>query len=275
MNYDTLFPNARDYPYVAEHKQWIRAEVAKRCRTLRRRYDTLLVEAIQIACRAEEHFDPTRGAAFTTVLFDKFRDLGRRTRWTQEADTKPERPLVDPKPARIDIEQDGIKVSGWLHAPSDLWRDAEDGRRLKKRLIDEIEPEIRSVIARGQRNSGPLKGYVRGLIVLRVRMERERLQEARNQAHGDFGTVIFDPRPPHIDLTVTGLPTEAELRAVEELRGMRGVSPSMRFILEWIAYPRGRTQRDLAEELDRTEQIISQMVRRARDLIHNHLKSRG
>jgi hypothetical protein len=65
MSYDALFPKTL-YPYVAKHKDWIQAEVCKRCRTLRRRYDGLLVDATQIACRS--HASNGFGARFSSAL---------------------------------------------------------------------------------------------------------------------------------------------------------------------------------------------------------------
>jgi hypothetical protein len=302
---EAMRPNARDFPYTAECWQWLKMIVlAKRKSLLRRNLHSLMTDAVALACRVERNYDPARGASFKTVLAHELKSLGRRNQWDQgPAEFKAKRdeddnvmPLVDGDdnitvdrylplggiptnpafieggPGHLAVNHRGVRVTGSIEALSGLWEDVEHGRRFKAKVVADIEDQIRGVIDHALANNHSADralGHIKAVIALKMRARREVLQERRNQNRGDYGSAFYEPSAPKLDLDVAGLPSAADLRALEDLSDR--VSPTMRAVLKWLLRPAGRTQRDLAKELRRTEQAVSAMVRRAERLLRPSL----
>lgn len=192
---------------IKQYEPLIRDTVAKFCK----RYPQVnrehaLAEAVRLAQKAADNFDPSRGTKFGTPLILYLRALPKmfeeETGWSH-SDPSLEIGKAEPSPAAI--YPAGANGTRLLF---DLWEFAGDDRKgavLGIRLNDRSEGYARGVAARFSEalkalaahsiNDDVVLGRMRAAIDHMERREREAQQEEEDRARGVHSPAFLDVRP--------------------------------------------------------------------------------
>jgi hypothetical protein len=190
---------------VKQYEPLIRDTVAKFCKRYPRvNRDDALAEAVLLAHKAADKFDPSRGIKFGTPLILYLRALPKmfeeETGWSH---SDPTLEIGKPDPSPAAIYPAGANGTRLLF---DLWEFDGDDRKgavLGIRLNDRSEDYARAVSARisealkalGYINDDVALGRMRAAIDHMERREREAQQEAEDRARGDYSPTFLPVRP--------------------------------------------------------------------------------
>ena len=210
---------------VKQYEPFIRSYVGEFCKKYPEiRHEDFLAEAVRIALAFEPKFRPERGYDFSTPLRGHLMGLHRFAKkagpeyvhYNTGADPitglTPDEAGDPTRPAHYGTDANGTRVM-----LNRLWFSPDPKGGVKRHQIviatrlpsaDEghargitqgISEDLPHILANQDRDHVRV-GFLRAIVDLRKRNQREADQEAENQKNGDWRAVFLEVRPSHIDI---------------------------------------------------------------------------